>query len=51
MHRLEGTVDQEMLSLQIKAKPGDVPAVIEIDISTLEVGDSFEVSNSCFPRG
>jgi len=34
VHRVEGTIDQEMLSLQIKAKPGDVPAVIEVDISS-----------------
>ncbi len=51
VHRLEGTVDQEMLSLQIKAKPGDVPAVIEIDISALEVGDSLRVSDLVLPEG
>ena len=51
VHRLEGTIDQEMLSLQIKAKPGDVPAVIEIDISALEVGDSLRVSDLVLPEG
>jgi len=40
-----------MLSLQIKAKPGDVPVVIEIDISALDVGDSLRVSDLVLPEG
>ena len=51
VHRAEGTIDQEMLSLQIKAKPGDVPVVIEVDISALEVGDSLRVSDLVLPEG
>jgi large subunit ribosomal protein L25 len=51
VHRVEGTIDQELLSLQIKAKPGDVPVVIEIDISALEVGDSLRVSDLVLPEG
>jgi large subunit ribosomal protein L25 len=51
VHRVEGTIDLEMLSLEIKAKPGDVPAVIEVDISSLEVGDSLRVSDIVLPEG
>jgi large subunit ribosomal protein L25 len=51
VHRVEGTVDQEMLSLQIKARPGEVPAVIEIDVSALEIGDSLRVSDLPLPEG
>ena len=51
VHRVEGTIDQEMLSLQIKAKPGDVPAVIEIDISSMDIGDSLRVSDLQLPAG
>ena len=51
VHRVEGTIDQEMLSLQIKAKPGDVPVVIEVDVSALEVGDSLRVSDLVLPEG
>ena len=51
VHRVDGTIDQEMLSLQIKAKPGDVPAVIEVDVSALEVGDSLRVSDLVLPEG
>ena len=51
VHRAEGTIDQEMLSLQIKARPGDVPAVIEVDISALEVGDSLACLGPPAARG
>jgi large subunit ribosomal protein L25 len=51
VHRAEGTIDQEMLSLQIKAKPGDVPVVIEVDVSALDVGDSLRVSDLVLPEG
>jgi len=51
VHLAGGTVDQEMLSLQIKARPGEVPAVIEIDVSALEVGDSLRVSDLRLPEG
>ena len=51
VHRAEGTIDQEMLSLQIKAKPGDVPAVLEVDVSAMEIGDSLRVSDVKLPEG
>jgi large subunit ribosomal protein L25 len=51
VHRAEGTIDQEMLSLQIKARPGDVPVVLELDVSSLEIGDSLRVSDLTLPEG
>ena len=51
VHRAGGVVDQELLSLQIKAKPGDVPPSIEVDISELEIGDSIRVSDIVLPAG
>ena len=51
VHRVGGTIDLEMLSLQIKALPGEVPAVIELDVSALEVGDSLRVSDIRLPEG
>jgi len=51
VHRADGTIDQELLSLQIKAKPGEVPAVIELDISSLEIGDSLRISDLQLPEG
>ena len=51
VYRADGTVDQEMLTLQIKAKPGDVPAGIEVDVSSLEIGGSLRVSDLTLPEG
>jgi large subunit ribosomal protein L25 len=51
VHHADGSIDQEMLSLQIKARPGEVPAVIEIDVSALEIGDSLRVSDLRLPEG
>ena len=51
VHLANGTVDQELLTLQIKAKPGEVPALIELDVSDLEVGDVLRVSNLSLPAG
>lgn len=51
VHRAGGVIDQELLTLQIKAKPGDVPTVIELDISALEIGSSLRVSDLELPAG
>ena len=37
--------------MQIKARPGEVPAVIEVDVSALEIGDSLRVSDVSLPEG
>jgi large subunit ribosomal protein L25 len=47
----DGTIDQEMLSVQIKARPGEVPALFELDVSALEIGDSLRVSDLQLPEG
>jgi large subunit ribosomal protein L25 len=49
--RADGTVDQELFSLQVKAKPGDLPSHLELDISELTVGDSLRVSDIVLPDG
>ncbi|MGO9559746.1 MAG: 50S ribosomal protein L25 [Acidimicrobiales bacterium] len=51
VNRVDGTLDQEMLILQIKARPGEVPALLEVDISGLEVGNSVRVSDLRLPEG
>ena len=51
VHRGDGSVDQELLSLQIKAKPGDVPAAVEIDVSGMQIGDHLHVSDLKLPEG
>ncbi len=51
VHRNDGTVDQEMTVLTVKAKPADLPAHVELDISTLEVGDSLRAADIALPTG
>jgi large subunit ribosomal protein L25 len=49
--RADGSVDQELFSLQVKAKPGDLPSHLELDIAELAVGDTLRVSDIELPEG
>ncbi len=51
VHRNDGTVDQEMTVLTVKAKPADLPPHVELDISNLEVGDSLRAADIALPAG
>ncbi|HKH88090.1 MAG TPA: 50S ribosomal protein L25 [Acidimicrobiales bacterium] len=51
VNRNDGTVDQEMQSLGVKAKPGDLPPYVEVDISNLEIGDSIRAGDVVLPAG
>ncbi|MGH9297167.1 MAG: 50S ribosomal protein L25 [Acidimicrobiales bacterium] len=51
VHRGDGTVAQELTSLNVKAKPADLPPSIEIDISPLEIGQSIRVGDVVLPAG
>jgi large subunit ribosomal protein L25 len=46
-----GVVDQVLTSLMIIAKPADIPSVLTIDISGLEVGSALHVSDIALPAG
>ena len=46
-----GTVDQQLFSLTVHAKPGDIPNEIVIDISDLTIGDSVRVGDLPLPDG
>jgi len=49
--RDDGTVDQEMTVVTVKAKPADLPPNLEVDVSTLEIGDSIRASDITLPPG
>lgn len=51
VHRSDGTVDQEMTVVTVKAKPADLPANLEVDISGLEIGDSIRAADIPLPPG
>lgn len=46
-----GVVDQQVFSVTVEAKPEDIPAALELDVSTLEIGDQRHVSDLDKPRG
>lgn len=51
LHRADGVVDQQMFNLTVRARPADIPAHLELDISGLTVGDALRVSDIALPAG
>ena len=47
----DGMVDQNMFSLTVSAPPDRIPTEIEVDISSLTVGDSVSVGDLNLPEG
>ncbi len=47
----DGVVDQQLFTLQVKAKPADIPPSVDIDISGLTIGGSLHVSDISIPSG
>jgi large subunit ribosomal protein L25 len=45
------TIEQQMHSLAIKSKPGNIPNEIPVDISGLDVGATIRVSDLTLPAG
>jgi large subunit ribosomal protein L25 len=46
-----GVVEHALLHLVVRAKPGDVPAVIEVNIDELEIGQAIRVADLNLPSG
>jgi len=51
LHRQDGVLDQQMFALTVRARPADIPAHLELDISALTVGDTLRVSDLALPSG
>ena len=50
--RLEGGIlDTVITELQVRCAPENIPDVIEIDVSNLNVGDSIQIENLVLPQG
>jgi large subunit ribosomal protein L25 len=47
----DGIVDQQLFTLQVKAKPTDIPNSVDIDISSLTIGGALHVSDIVIPPG
>jgi large subunit ribosomal protein L25 len=46
-----GLLEQATFTLSIEAKPGDIPAGIEADVSALDIGDQVTVADLQLPPG
>jgi large subunit ribosomal protein L25 len=44
-------VDQQMFSIELRARPDSIPNFIEVDISGLTVGSAIRVSDLVLPKG
>ena len=51
VNRGDGHIDQQLHTLTIHAKPGDLPNQIEVDISGMEIGDAIRVDDLSRPAG
>ncbi|HMK63614.1 MAG TPA: 50S ribosomal protein L25 [Acidimicrobiales bacterium] len=51
LHRSDGVVDHQLFTLTVRARPADIPANLELDISGLTVGDALRVSDIALPPG
>jgi large subunit ribosomal protein L25 len=46
-----GVLDTVITELQVTCAPENIPDVIEIDVSNLQIGDSLSISDIPFPEG
>ncbi len=46
-----GIVEQQLFSLTISAKPADIPPVVEVDVSALELNDQIRFEDLRLPPG
>jgi large subunit ribosomal protein L25 len=44
-------VDQQMFSLEVKARPDQIPTHIDVDISELKIGDSIHIEHVILAKG
>jgi large subunit ribosomal protein L25 len=47
----QGVVEQPLISLTVQATPGRIPPSIEVDISSLTIGDTIRVADLPLPEG
>jgi large subunit ribosomal protein L25 len=51
VNREGGVIDQVLTALLITAKPSDIPSVLTVDISGLEIGSALRVADITLPAG
>ena len=51
IERADGLVEQQLFSLLVHATPADIPNAIEVDISSLSIGEAIRVGDLALPPG
>src|SRR5947209_5211289 len=51
VERADGLVEQQLFSLVVHSTPGNIPNVIEVEISGLAIGDAIRVGDHKLPDG
>lgn len=51
LEAMKGMVDQFLYTLQVKAKPGEIPTQIEVSVEDLELGGQVKVGEVVLPDG
>lgn len=51
VRRGDGVVEQQMFTLVVNARPGDIPPHLDVDLSGLEIGASVRVGDLVLPPG
>jgi large subunit ribosomal protein L25 len=51
VERADGVIEHSLFSLPVRAKPADIPAHVDVDISGLAVGDIVRVADIELPPG
>ncbi len=47
----DGLVDQQLFSLPVRARPADIPTVIEVDVTDLTIGAAIRIADLNLPAG
>ncbi len=51
VERADGLVEQQLFALTVHAKPVDLPNAIDVDVSSLSIGESIRVGDLTLPPG
>jgi large subunit ribosomal protein L25 len=51
LHRADGVLDQQLFGLPVRARPADIPAHLEVDVSGIVIGSVIRVSEIALPEG
>ena len=51
LHRADGVLDQQLFGLPVRARPADIPAHLEVDVSWVVIGSVIRVSEIALPEG